>query len=51
LAIARAKHSLNRAFNPSWAARRLPAMGFRRFPTLKTAVHAFERHKEGAVEP
>jgi high affinity sulfate transporter 1 len=49
--VARAKRSLNRAFNPSWAARRLPAMGFRRFPTLKTAVHAFERHKEGAGEP
>jgi MFS superfamily sulfate permease-like transporter len=49
--VARAKRSLNRAFNPSWAAQRLPAMGFRRFPTLKTAVHAFERHKQGAGEP
>jgi high affinity sulfate transporter 1 len=51
LGIARARHSLNRAFNPSWAAQRLPAMGFRRFPTLKTAVHAFERHKLDAAKP
>jgi high affinity sulfate transporter 1 len=43
--IARAKLSLNRAFNPSWIAQRPPAMEFRRFPTLKAALHAFERHK------
>jgi high affinity sulfate transporter 1 len=49
--IARAKLSLNRAFNPSWVAQRLPAMGFHRFPTLKTAVHAFQRHKLDAGPP
>jgi sulfate permease, SulP family len=43
LGIARARLSLNRAFNPSWVARQFPAMGRRRFPTLKAAVHAFER--------
>ena len=49
LGVARAKLSLNRAFNPRWVAERLPAMGFRRFPTLKAAVHAFERHKLGTA--
>jgi high affinity sulfate transporter 1 len=49
LGVARAKLSLNRAFNPSWVAER-PAMGSRRFPTLKAAVHAFERRKLGANE-
>jgi MFS superfamily sulfate permease-like transporter len=48
LGIARAKHSLARAFNPSWVAQRFPAE-FRRFPTLKTAVHAFERRKLAAA--
>jgi high affinity sulfate transporter 1 len=48
LAIARARLSLNRAFNPRWVARRLPAMGLRRFPTLKAALHAFERRQLGA---
>jgi high affinity sulfate transporter 1 len=43
--IARARLSLNRAFNPSWVAQRLPAMEFRLFPTLKAALHAFERRK------
>ena len=45
--IARARLSLNRAFNRSWVAQRLPAMGTRRFPTLKAAVHAFEHRKLG----
>jgi high affinity sulfate transporter 1 len=49
LGVARAKLSLNRAFNPSWVAER-PGMGLRRFPTLKAAVQAFERHKLGADE-
>ncbi|MGH6898476.1 MAG: SulP family inorganic anion transporter [Geminicoccaceae bacterium] len=49
LGFARAKLSLNRAFNPSWVAER-PGMGLRRFPTLKAAVHAFERQKLGADE-
>jgi SulP family sulfate permease len=44
LGIARARLSLNRAFNPSWVAQQAP-MGFRRFPTLKAALHAFERYK------
>jgi high affinity sulfate transporter 1 len=48
--IARAKLSLNRAFNPSWIARRPEATEFRRFPTLKAAVHAFERRNAGAVQ-
>jgi MFS superfamily sulfate permease-like transporter len=48
LGIARARLSLNRAFNPRWVAQRLPAMRLRRFPTLKAAVHAFERYKVGA---
>jgi MFS superfamily sulfate permease-like transporter len=48
LGIARARLSLNRAFNPSWVAQRLPAAELRGFPTLKAAVHAFERHKRGA---
>jgi high affinity sulfate transporter 1 len=47
LGVARARLSLNRAFNPSWVGER-PGMGLRRFPTLKAAVHAFERHKLGA---
>jgi hypothetical protein len=34
-------------FNPSWGAQR-PGMGLRRFPTLKAALHAFERRKVGA---
>ncbi len=46
--IARARLSLNRAFNPSWIARRTVAMKFRRFPTLKGALHAFERRKAAA---
>jgi SulP family sulfate permease len=41
--IARARLSLHRAFNPSWIAQQPDAMKFRRFPTLKSAVHAFER--------
>lgn len=45
LGIARARRSLNRAFNPSWVAQRLPAVDLRRFPTLKAAVHAFERRE------
>jgi SulP family sulfate permease len=49
LGIARARHSLNRAFNPTWVAQRLLAMDLRRFPTLKAAVHAFQRHKAGAA--
>jgi MFS superfamily sulfate permease-like transporter len=49
LGIARARHSLNRAFNPSWVAQRLPTKDLRRFPTLKAAVHAFQRHKAGAA--
>jgi sulfate permease, SulP family len=48
LGIARAKHSIARAFNPSWVAQRFPTE-FRRFPTLKTAVHAFERRKLAAA--
>ena len=43
----RARLSLNRAFNPSWVAQRLAATGLRRFPTLKAAVHAFERRATG----
>jgi MFS superfamily sulfate permease-like transporter len=46
--IARARLSLNRAFNPSWIARRPAAMAFPRFPTLKAAVHAFERRSAAA---
>jgi MFS superfamily sulfate permease-like transporter len=46
--IARARLSLNRAFNPSWIAQRSDAMEFRRFPTLKAAVHAFERRNAAA---
>jgi MFS superfamily sulfate permease-like transporter len=46
--IARARLSLNRAFNPSWIARRPAAMEFPRFPTLKAAVHAFERRSAAA---
>jgi high affinity sulfate transporter 1 len=46
--IARARLSLNRAFNPSWLARRPAAMAFPRFPTLKAAVHAFERRQTRA---
>jgi MFS superfamily sulfate permease-like transporter len=45
---ARAKLSLGRAFDPSWVSQRLAATGLRRFPTLKAAVRAFERHKLGA---
>ena len=48
LGIARAKLSLNRAFNPTWVAQRRPETEMRRFPTLKAAVHAFERHQLGA---
>jgi high affinity sulfate transporter 1 len=47
LAFARARLSLNRAFNPSWVAAS-PGMGLRRFPTLKAAVHAFERRNASA---
>ena len=46
--IARVRLSLNRAFNPSWIAQRPAAMEFRRFPTLKAALHAFERRKAEA---
>jgi sulfate permease, SulP family len=45
MAFARVKHSLSRAFNPRWIAQRGPAMEFRSFPTLKTAIRAFERQK------
>ena len=45
LVVARARLSLNRAFNRSWVARNLPATGLRRFPTLKAAVHGFERRE------
>jgi high affinity sulfate transporter 1 len=48
LAVARARLSLNRAFNPSWVAQRLPAAELRRFPTLKAAVHAFEHRRRDA---
>jgi high affinity sulfate transporter 1 len=48
LGIARAKHSLARPFNPSWLAQRSPTE-LHRFPTLKTAVHAFERRKLAAA--
>jgi high affinity sulfate transporter 1 len=47
LGVARARLSLNRAFNPRWVAQRLPATGFRRFPTLRAAVRAFEDQKRG----
>jgi MFS superfamily sulfate permease-like transporter len=49
LAVARARLSLNRAFNPSWVAQRLPAVELRRFPTLRAAVHGFE-HRERDAE-
>ena len=49
LGIARAKRSLVRAFNPGWVAQHLPALGSRRFPTLKTAVRAFERRNLAAA--
>jgi sulfate permease, SulP family len=45
LAAARVKLSLGRAFDSSWVSQRLLATGLRRFPTLKAAVRAFERHK------
>jgi high affinity sulfate transporter 1 len=48
LGTARARLSLNRAFNPSWVAQRQPGMQLREFPTLKAAVRAFERRKLGA---
>jgi MFS superfamily sulfate permease-like transporter len=48
LGVARAKRSLGRAFDPSWVSQRLATAQQRRFPTLKAAVHAFERHKLGA---
>jgi MFS superfamily sulfate permease-like transporter len=48
LAVARARLSLNRAFNPAWVAQELATAAQRRFPTLKAAVHAFKRHKLGA---
>jgi MFS superfamily sulfate permease-like transporter len=48
--IARARLSLNRAFNPSWLAQRPSAMAFPRFPTLKAAVHAFERRHAAAED-
>jgi MFS superfamily sulfate permease-like transporter len=50
LGVARAKRSLGRAFNPSWVAQRPAATEFRLFPTLKTAVHAFERRKPAAAD-
>jgi sulfate permease, SulP family len=49
LAFARVKQSLSRAFNPRWIAQRRSAMGFRSFPTLKTAIRAFERQKLAAA--
>jgi high affinity sulfate transporter 1 len=45
--VARAKLSLGRAFDPNWVSQRLGATGLRRFPTVKAAVRAFERHKVG----
>lgn len=48
LGIARARLSLNRAFNPSWVAQRQPTMELRRFPTLKAALRAFEKRKLAA---
>ena len=48
LGVARAKLSLNRAFDPRWVSQRLAATQQRRFPTLKAAVRAFERYKLGA---
>jgi high affinity sulfate transporter 1 len=51
LGITRARLSLNRAFNPRWVAKRLPAMELRRFPTVKAAVHAFERRKLDDAAP
>jgi MFS superfamily sulfate permease-like transporter len=43
--VARAKLSLGRAFDPSWLSQRLAATGLRRFPTLKAAINAFNKHK------
>jgi hypothetical protein len=48
--IARARLSLKGAFNPSWIAQRPAAMEFRRFPTMKAAVHAFERRNASAED-
>jgi MFS superfamily sulfate permease-like transporter len=45
--VARARLSLNRAFNPSWVAQHRPGAGVRPFPTLKAAMHAFEHRKLG----
>jgi SulP family sulfate permease len=45
LCVARAKLSLGRAFDPNWVSQRLAATGVPRFPTLKAAVHAFERRR------
>jgi MFS superfamily sulfate permease-like transporter len=46
--VARVRLSLNRAFNPGWVAQRAAATRFPRFPTLKAALHAFERRKAEA---
>ena len=48
LGAARARLSLNRAFNRSWVAQRPPGRQLREFPTLNAAVRAFERHQVGA---
>ena len=48
LGVARAKLSLGRAFDPSWVSQRLAATGLGRFPTLKAAVNAFNKHKLAA---
>ena len=45
LGVARAKLSLGRAFDPSWVSQRRAATGLPRFPTLKAAVSAFNKHK------
>ncbi len=48
LAVARARLSVLRAFDPSWVSQRLAAAGLRRFPTLKAAVNVFHKRRPEA---
>jgi len=51
LGTARVKRSLTRFFDPQWMRRRTAEYAAYRFPTLKSAVHAFNTRRETAQIP
>lgn len=51
LAFARVKHALGSFFRPDWVTQLEERAGRPAFPTLKTAVHAFERRTSTPIPP